>query len=115
MIIINFKKQKIMMSITIQDVRRAISYVNMSGAHVDVLLGIDNEQLLAKDFAKDFGMGNIRFADVLIELERIHGVSIPMNIATMMKDNTVGSFLTAVNHYIKNFLRPDEMFKVNPN
>ena len=103
-----------MKNITIYDVRRAISYVNMSGQHVDVLLDVDDKQLLAKDFFKDFGMGNIRFANVLIELERINNIRIPMNIATMMSDNTVGAFLTAANQYIKNFLRPDEVFKVRP-
>lgn len=103
-----------MENITIKDIRRAISYVNMGGKHVDILRDVTDEQLLAKDFAKDFGMGNIRFANVLIELERLHNLSIPMNIATMTADNTVGAFLTAANQYIKNFLRPDEVFKVRP-
>lgn len=104
-----------MKTITIQDVRRAITYVNMGGTHKDILIDVDNEQLLTMDFAKDFGMGNIRFANVLIELERDHNIGLPMNIATMMADNTVGAFLNTANQYIKNFLRPDEMFKVNLN
>lgn len=104
-----------MKSITISDIRRAITYVNMSGEHVDILRDVTDEQLLAKDFVKDWNMGNIRIADVLIELERIHNIRIPMDIFRMTSDNTVGALLTALNQYIKNFLRPDEVFKVNPN
>ena len=89
-----------MKQITIKDVRRAITYVGMSGTHKDILVDITDEQLPAKDFTKDLNMGNIRVANVLIELERIHNLDIPMDVFKTMPDNTVGSFLNSVNGYL---------------
>lgn len=86
--------------ITIKDMRRAISYVGMSGTHNDIVAEFNDKQLLAKDFTKDLNMGNIRVANVLIELERIHNMDIPMEVFKMMPDNTVGSFLNSVNGYL---------------
>ena len=86
--------------ITIKDVRRAITYVGMSGTHKDIIAEFNDKQLLAKDFTKDLNMGNIRVANVLIELERIHNLDIPMDVFKTMPDNTVVSFLNSVNGYL---------------
>ena len=86
--------------ITIKDVRRAITYVGMSGTHKDILVDITDEQLPAKDFTKDLNMGNIRIANVLIELERIHKLNVPVEMFRKIPDNTVGSFMNAINGYL---------------
>ena len=86
--------------IIIQDVRRAISYVNMAGTHIDILRDVSDEQLLTKDFTKDLNMGNIRVANVLIELERIHNLCVPLEIFHKMQDNTVGTFMNTLNSYL---------------
>ena len=80
--------------------RRAITYVGMSGTHKDIVAEFNDEQLLAKDFTKDLNMGNIRVANVLIELERIHNLDIPMEMFRKMPDNTVGAFMNTVNGYL---------------
>ena len=85
------------LQITINDVRRAITYVNLSGQHTDVLRDVTDEQLLAYDFAKDLNMGNIRVVNVLIELERIHNLCVPLEIFRKMQDNTVGAFMNSLN------------------
>lgn len=90
-----------MKQITLNDVRRAITYVNMSGAHTDVLRDVTDEQLLAIDFTKDLNMGNIRITNVVIELERIHNLSIPQEVFRQMSDNTVGAFLSTANKYLE--------------
>ena len=89
-----------MKQITIKDMRRAITYVGMSGTHKDITAEFNDEQLLAQDFTKDLNMGNIRVANVLIELERIHNLDIPMEMFRKMPDNTVGAFLNTVNGYL---------------
>jgi len=89
-----------MKQITIKDVRRAITYVGMSGEHVDILRDVSDEQLLASDFTKDFKMGNIRVVNVLVELERIYNLCVPVEVFKTMTDNTVGTFMNAVNKYL---------------
>lgn len=90
-----------MKQISVNDVRRAISYVGMSGTHDDIVAAYNDEQLLALDFTKDLGMGNIRVANVLTELERIHNLCVPLEVFKTMPDNTVGAFMNAINGYLR--------------
>lgn len=90
-----------MEQITIKDVRRAITYVGMSGEHKDILVDVTDEQLLTKDFQKDLKMGNIRVVNVLVELERIHDLCIPLEVFHAVPDNTVGSFMNAINENLR--------------
>ena len=82
--------------ITIKDVREAIAYGHDCGVE-----NMSDEQLRKADFLKDLGMGNIRLANVGIELQRRHGFDLPLEVFRAMKDNTVGAFIEAANAYLK--------------
>lgn len=84
------------MKISIQDVRRAIAY-----GHDCNLSAFSDDELLAADFCRDLHMGNIRVTNVWIELQRIHGFELPVEMFKKMKDNTVGSFLNVANEYLE--------------
>lgn len=79
-------------TITLQDMRRAISYGR--DCKVD---NFSDEQLLNADFGRDLHMGNIRLANVAIELQRIYNISLPIEMFHQMKDNTVRSFIESAN------------------
>lgn len=83
------------MKITIDDVRRAIAYGHDCG-----VMDLSDEELLAKDFFRDFGFGNIRLANVSIELQRRHNIFLPLEVFHEMKDNTVASFIESANKYL---------------
>lgn len=80
-------------TITINDMRRAIAY-----GRDCKLDNVSDEQLLNADFGRDLHMGNIRLANVAIELQRIYNISLPIEIFHQMKDNTVRSFIEAANN-----------------
>ncbi|MBQ9271424.1 MAG: hypothetical protein IJ218_04075 [Alphaproteobacteria bacterium] len=84
-----------MKEITINDVRRAISYVGFDARKWS------DEKLLGADFIRDLDMGNIRVANVSIEIQRIHNISLPPEMFQQMKENTVGAFLKAANDCLK--------------
>ena len=84
-----------MTKITINDVRRAVSYVG----ETDVLNWSD-EKLLKADFLHDLNMGNIRVANVSIEIQRTYNISLPPELFRQMPDNTVRSFIEAANFYL---------------
>ena len=84
-----------MAKITVKDVREAIAYGHDCGVEK-----LNDEQLLKSDFLKDFGMGNIRLANVSIELQRRHNIFLPLEVFHEMKDNTVASFIESANKYL---------------
>ena len=84
-----------MAKITIKDVREAIAYGHDCGVEK-----LSDQQLLNADFTKDLGMGNIRVANVAIELERRMNISLPVELFKTMKDNTVASFIESANKYV---------------
>ena len=84
-----------MAKITIKDVREAIAYGHDCG-----VVNMSDEELLAKDFMRDFGFGNIRLANVAIELQRRHNIVLPVEFFQEMKDNTVASFIESANKYL---------------
>ncbi len=89
-----------MKKITVKDMRQAIVYVN-NGNYVGNLNDITDDDLLACDFGRDLNMGNIRVANVVIELERRHGwLDIPQEMFKQMPDNTVGGMLDTINKCI---------------
>lgn len=81
-----------MKEITIQDVREAIAYGHDCGVE-----NLSDEQLLRSDFLNDLQMGNVRVANVWIELQRRHSIFLPVEVFKNMKDNTVGAFIDSVN------------------
>ena len=83
--------------ITIDDIRQAIAY----GHDCDIQKFSDTE-LLNANFWNDLRMGNIRVANLFIELQRIHGFSLPLEIFRTMPSNTVGAFMDVVNNYLAN-------------
>jgi hypothetical protein len=84
-----------MAKITIKDVREAIAYGHDCG-----VMDMSDEQLMKADFLKDLGMGNIRLANVSIELQRRHNIFLPVEFFKDMKDNTVASFIESANKYL---------------
>ena len=83
------------MKITIDSIRRAISYGHDCDLH-----RFSDQELLSAVFTRDLNMGNIRVANVFIELQRIHGIFLPVEMFREMEDNTVGSFLKVANKYL---------------
>ncbi len=87
-----------MQKITISEMRNAIGYVQGCG---NQLHEISDEKLMKSDFMQDFGMGNIRLANVVVELERIYNISFPRELFQQVKDGTVGALLEVLNRYIE--------------
>lgn len=91
-----------MKQITLNDLRAAIAYVIKSDsahAHASVQ-NVPDAELLKYDFSTDLKMGNIRVYNVIVELQRTHNMSLPLDVFLNMKDNTVGSMLEAVNAHL---------------
>lgn len=86
-----------MEKLTIKDLKRAIVYVNQGNEGAKDVQNISDEELLNCKFGKDLHMGNIRVANVIIELQRIHGIELPMGELKVGADDTVKSFLDAIN------------------
>ncbi len=66
----------------------------------NLLQDVTDDDLLNYDFARDLHMGNVRVFNVFIELQRIHGINLPMDLFNTMPDNTVGSLLNAINKHL---------------
>ena len=89
-----------MKKITIQDMKAAVNYVN-NGNYVGNVMDIADEDFAACDFGRDLKMGNIRVANVIIELERRNnGLRIPHEILKEAPGNTVADMLEAINKHI---------------
>lgn len=85
-----------MRKLTVNDLRVAVMYVNQGNEKVKNLQDVSDEELLSYSFSKDLHMGNIRFANVMIEIER-RGHEVSADIPKIMPDDTVKSFFNAVN------------------
>lgn len=89
-----------MKKLTVKDMRQAIVYVN-NGNYVGNLNDLTDDDLLACDFGRDLKMGNIRVANVMIELERRNnGLRIPHEILKEASGNTVADMLETINKHI---------------
>lgn len=99
-----------MEKITIQDMRRALLYVNTEKARNEYLHDLPDEDLLKLDFSKDLQMGNIRLTNIVIELERVHSLSLPLDIFRKVPNNTVGAFMKTVNQFLstRKLVKPKE-------
>lgn len=83
--------------LTIQDMKVAVDYVN-NGNYDGNIMDIADEDFVACDFGRDLGMGNIRVADVAIELDRRNQwLDFPWGVFKETRDNTVGALLDAIN------------------
>lgn len=86
-----------MEKLTIKDLKHAIVYVNQGNEGAKNVQNISDEEFLNCKFGKDLHMGNIRVANVIIELQRIHGIELLMGELKVGADDTVKSFLDAIN------------------
>ena len=80
--------------------KRAISYVNNGNCVLGNLSDVADEDLLACDFLRDLKMGNIRKANVPIQLMRMYNLDLPLDIFHNAKDNTVGGLMESINDYL---------------
>lgn len=80
--------------------RRAISYVNNGNCVIGDLRDVSDEDLLACDFLRDLKMGNIRKANVPIQLSRMYNLHFPLEIFHNAKDNTVGGLMDSINAHL---------------
>ena len=67
-------------TITIQDMKRAISYVRKGRENAENWDTISDEDFLKLDFVKDLHMGNIRLVNVIFELQKNHNITLPVEI-----------------------------------
>ena len=87
-----------MKQISVKDVRAAINYVcHNYGINLDKL---SDEELLNSDFSRDFNIGNIRFINIMCELQKAHDFSLPYRLMRECPDNTVRSCIDAINAYL---------------
>lgn len=87
--------------ITVNDMRRAVSYVFRSGVSVDAFVDMSDADFLKLDLGKDLQMGNIRFHNIVVELERVHNIGLPLELYKLVPDNTVGALMNTVNRYLE--------------
>ena len=87
-------------TITIKDMRRAISYVGKGRENAENWDGVSDEVFLNLDFCGDLHMGNIRMVNVIIELQRVNNVCLPFDVFRVSPDNRIKSFMDTVNRYI---------------
>ena len=90
-----------MKKITIKEMRLAVSYVCKSGVSVDAFNEMSDADFLKLDLGKDLKMGNIRFHNVVVELERVHNITLPLELYQLIPDNTVGALMNTVNRYLE--------------
>jgi len=87
------------MEITVNDLRRAVSYVNRGNGLCD-FNGISDEEFLNYDFSNDLKMGNIRVINVVEELQRIHDIDFPPEELRKVEDGTIRTFMNIVNDFL---------------
>lgn len=89
-------------TITIQDFRHAIAYVNNEHFGGSLRLqSFSDEQLLNSDLTHDLNIGNIRLTNILNELRKMHNVNLPSELAKVVPDNRVKSLLDTINFYLR--------------
>ena len=88
-------------TITIQDMKRAISYVRKGRENAENWDTISDENFLKLDFVKDLHMGNIRLVNVIFELQKNHNITLPVEICRTIPDDSVKSFMDTINKYLK--------------
>lgn len=89
-------------TITIQDMRHAIMYVNNGNTHgTPNLNDTSDEQLLNYDLNHDLSLDNIRLANVIIELQKRHNLHLPFELFKVVPDNRVKSLLNTINQYLQ--------------
>ena len=87
-----------MKKITVKDMRAAIKYICQNdGINLDAL---SDEELLNSDFSRDLNIGNIRFINIVCELQKVHDFSLPYGLMRERPDNTVRSCIDAMNAYL---------------
>ena len=89
-----------MKKITVNDLRLALMHAQGGLVNKGIVADISDEDLLKKDFNKDFHFGNIRVLNVIIELERMYGFCLPLDLFKTQADNTVGSLLDIINKHL---------------
>ena len=87
-----------MKKITVKDVRAAIMYVCQNdGINLDK---VSDEELLNSDFVRDFNVGNVRFINIVCELQKVHDFSLPYGLLRQRADDTVKSLLDIITAYL---------------
>jgi hypothetical protein len=91
-----------MEQITIKDMRQAIVYVSNGNCvrKIGDINNLSDEKLAKCDFLHDLRMGNIRVANVGIELQRRRNLYFPPEVIRNAKDGTVGAMLESINSYL---------------
>jgi len=89
-----------MQKITIKDVRHAILYVCKGNEPIKNIQDFSDEDLLNLDLYSDLQMGNIRMANIVVELQRIYGLTFPWEIFRAMADSRVRTFMNTINHFL---------------
>jgi hypothetical protein len=89
------------MKVTVRDFRRAVSCVYKNGVSVDAFVDMSDADFLKLDLGKDLQMGNIRFHNIVVELERVHNITLPLELYQLIPDNTVGALMNTVNRYLE--------------
>jgi hypothetical protein len=90
-----------MKQITIKEMRLAVSYVFRTGVSIDAFSEMSDTDFLKLDLSKDLQMGNIRFHNIVIELERVHNIGLPLELYKLIPDNTVGALMNTINRYLE--------------
>ena len=86
-----------MSKITVADLRRSVAYVNQDNSKARNLKDLSDEEFLKCDFIRDLGLGHVKLSDMVIDLRRHYNVDLPLEIFKVVADNTVHSFLDAIN------------------
>ena len=92
-----------MKKITVNDMRRAITYVNNGNVVLGDLSDVSDEDLLACGFLRDLKMGNIRKANVPIQLMRMYNLHLPLDVFHNAKDDTVGALMESINNHLATY------------
>ena len=85
-----------MNNISVADLRRAITYIQ-DGSQKPNLQSLSDEEFLNCDFIKDLGITDALLPNIVLDLRRNYHLNLPLEIFKVISNNTVRSFLEAVN------------------
>ena len=85
-----------MNNISVADLRRAVTYIQDS-SRIPHLQSLSDEEFLNCDFIKDLGIADAHLPDIVLDLRQHYHLNLPLEIFKVISNNTVRSFLEAVN------------------
>jgi hypothetical protein len=86
-----------MRKITVADLKRAVAHVNRDNTHMKNLQELSDEEFLNCDFIRDLNLNHVRLSDMVSDLRHHYGLNLPLEIFKAIANNSVRSFLDAVN------------------